>query len=267
MNVHENDQRFRRPADVTATPRNRHRVRATRILVFLANLLLVTLLVAGGSWLFRRLGEDERFAIRTIEITGVEDARREQVRQILDRWDGANLFRLEMDVLRHELAAVDWVGAVVLEKELPDRLRVEVLERVPEAIVVVAGLPRFIDAEGARFGDASIALDRAVFPVIEEASGRDASRCIRFLEELEAEDQALHSRIERIRPAGGSGWEIVDRDLGTIVRLDEHDGAAKWRMLYRIVAAEQMSAPSIRYADLRFDDQIVIASERQIVTE
>ncbi len=150
MNVHENDQRFRRPVDVTSTRRNRHRVRATRILVFLANLLLVTLLIAGGSWLVRRLQEDERFAIRTIEIDGVEDVRREQVAELLGRWDGANLFRLEMDIVRQELTSIDWVGGVVLEKELPDRLRVQVLERVPEAIVVVAGRPRFIDATGAQ---------------------------------------------------------------------------------------------------------------------
>lgn len=265
MTGHDNDQRFRRPLDVTATPRNRHRVRATRILVFLTNLLLITVLITGGYWMLRRLQEDERFAIRAIDISGVDDVRRQQVTEILDRWNGANLFRLEMDVVRHELVTIDWVGGVVLEKMLPDRLRVEVRERIPQGIVVAAGSPRFIDAEGARFGDASSALERGLFPVIEQVQGGEARQCIRFLEALEAADPALHSRIARIRPAGGSGWEIVDRDLGTVVRLDEKDGAEKWRMLYRIVASEQLESPEIRYADLRFDDQIVIASNRKMV--
>lgn len=267
MTILETDQKFRRPIDVTATRRNRHRVRATRILVFLANLLLVTLLVTGGYWMFRRLQEDERFAIRAVEISGVSDARRQEVMEILDGWHGANLFRLEMDLVRRDLVAIDWVGGVSLEKMLPDRLRVEVRERIPEAIVVVAGVPRFIDVEGARFGDASTALDRGMFPVIENVRGRQAKECVRFLEALESGDPALHSRVGRIRPAGGSGWEIVDRDLGTVVRLDERDGAEKWRMLYRIVASEGLSSPSIRYADLRFDDQIVIANDGRVVQE
>jgi cell division protein FtsQ len=265
MTVHESDQRFRRPLDVTATRRNRHRVRATRILVFLTNLLLVTVLVAGGYWMFRRLQEDERFAIRSIEIHGVDDARRLEVTEVLDRWDGANLFRLEMDLVRHELISLDWVGTVALEKKLPGRLRVEVRERVPQAIIVAGGVPRFIDAKGARFGDASSSLERRIFPVIEDVQGLEARRSVAFLEALEASDQALHSRIERIRPAEGAGWEIVDRDLGTLIRLDEHDGADKWRMLYRIVAAEQFDSSAIEYADLRFDDQIVIARTRKIV--
>lgn len=267
MTVHESDQRFRRPLDVTATRRNRHRVRATRILVFLTNLLLITVIVAGGYWMLHRLQEDERFAIRSIEIHGVDDARRQQVMEVLERWDGANLFRLEMDLVRHELISIDWVGAVALEKKLPGRLRVEVRERVPQAIIVAGGAPRFIDADGVRFGDASSSLERRVFPVIERVEGLEARRSVQFLEALEASDQALHSRIERIRPAAGSGWEIVDRDLGTLIRLDEHDGAGKWRMLYRIVAAEQFQPSAIEYADLRFDDQIVIAGGIRIVHE
>lgn len=267
MNVHENDQRFRRPLDVTATRRNRHRVRATKILVFLANLLLVTLLVTGGYWMLRRLQEDERFAIRAIEINGADGARHQEVTDVLEGWNGANLFRLEMDQVRHDLVAIDWVGGVVLEKMLPDRLRVQVHERIPEAIIIADGAPRFVDVEGVRFGDASSALEQGIFPVMENIVGREARQCVQFLEQLEAEDEALHSRIERIRPAGLSGWEIVDRDLGTVVRLDELSGAQKWRMLYRIVAAEQLTTPAIRYADLRFDDQIVIASDDGVVRE
>lgn len=267
MSVQENDQRFRRPLDVTATPRNRHRVRATRILVFLTNLLLVTLLVTGGYWMFRRLQEDERFAIRAIEVSGVEGSRHQDVTDVLDRWNGANLFRLEMDEVRQELVSIDWVGGVALEKMLPDRLRVVVRERVPEAVIVVGGSPRFIDVDGARFGDASDALESGLFPVIENVRAEAARRCVKFLEELQIKDQALHSRVERIRPADGAGWEIVDRELGTVLRLDEPDGAEKWRMLYRIVAAEQLSASAIRYADLRFDDQIVVAAENRIVNE
>lgn len=253
------DQRFMRPIDPTATRRNRHRIRAARVLMFLTNLVFFTALVAGGYWLLDRIQEDARFAIREIEVVGLGGERHAEAMEILESWKGANLFRLDMDRVRDELAGVEWIDEVSVEKALPDRMRVEIVERVPEALVLRDGILRFIDDEGVAFGLA-VEGERS-YPRIEQASVREARRCVEFLERLEVSDPALHSRIESIRPAGTGGWEVFDRDLGTKVRLGEDDVVSKWRTLYGIVAAERVAPGIIQYADLRFDDQIVIARD------
>ena len=266
MRMSGSDQKFMRPLDVTATRRNRHRVRATKILVFLANLFLVTSLVAGGFWLLRRVQEDERFAIRSIEIEGVAGEHRAEMTDLLDRWIGANLFRLEMGEIRHDLVTVEWVDDVAVEKMLPDRLRVRIVERVPQALISWKGELRFIDDDGVPFGEVDAGAE-ARFPTVEANRGREARRCVKFLEELERSDPALHSRVARIRPAGTAGWEIVDRDLGTIVRVGDDSVVEKWRLLYGILDAERVPGSAIRYADLRFDDQIVIGHDERVVQE
>lgn len=266
MNLSGSDQRFMRPIDVTATRRNRHRIRATKILVFLANLVLVTSLITGAYWLLRRVQEDERFAIRSIEITGIDEVRTAEVMEVLGRWTEANLFRLEMDEVRRALVSIEWIDEVAVEKQLPDRLRVEVVERIPQAVIETSGGLRYIDVEGVSFGQPSEE-SAARFPLIVATDRRAARRCVDFLEQLERVDPALHSRIERIRPAGSFGWEISDSDLGTTVRVGDAESAAKWRMLYGIVAAERVAGAEIKYADLRFDDQIVVAHGEKVVQE
>lgn len=267
MTVHENDQQFMRAADVKAMRRNRHRLRAKKVLVFLANLLFGTVVITGGYWMFHRIQEDERFAIRSIDIVGVQQPRRAELTGILDQWSGANLFRLEMDVIRGRLASIEWIDEVTVEKLLPDRMRVEIQERIPQAIIAMDGRLRFIDGEGVPFGEVAETGSYLPLPKIEGMRDGQAQRCIEFLEMLEQSDPVLHSRIDRIRPAGSFGWEIVDRDLGTVVRVAEDDVSDKWRMLYRIVMAERLPGAAIRYADLRFDSQIVIGHGEKVVQE
>lgn len=254
-----------RPLDVTATRRNRHRVRATRILVFLTNVLLITSLVTGAFWLVRRVQEDQRFAIRSIEIAGVSAEQEAEVRERIDHWTGANLFRLEMEEVRRELIEIEWIDEVGVEKKLPDGLRIQVTERIPEALIVVDGTLRYVDDDGMPFGEVDPGA-QARFPTIDVPRGAAARRCVAFLERLETDDRALHSRVETIRPAG-SGWEILDRELGTVVLVSDQDAVPKWRTLYGILMAEQIPGSAIRYADLRFHDQIVIGHDEKVVQE
>lgn len=258
MSVHGADDRFLRPLDVRATPRNRRRIQARRLLVFLANFALLTVVAAGGVWLFQRTQEDERFAIRGIEVRGLAGDHHEEIASALEPWRGANLFRLEMPSLRAHLLTVDWIEDVAIEKLLPDRLRVQVIERVPRAILLREDRALYLDRYGVAFGDASAVRDSGVFPLVEGVDAAGAARCIEFLSRLEATDRALYSRVSSIRPAGESGWEIDDLDLKITIRVDESRAASRWRMLYGIVAAEQFRPESIEYADLRFDRRIVV---------
>jgi cell division septal protein FtsQ len=258
MSVHGADDRFLRPLDVRATPRNRRRIQARRLLVLLANLALLTVLATGGVWLYQRTQEDERFAIRGIEVRGLAGDHHGQIQSALEVWRGENLFRLEMPSLRAQLLEIDWIEDVAIEKLLPDGLRVGVTERVPKAILLREDRAQYLDAHGVAFGDATMATDYRVFPLVEGVDGPGAARCVDFLARLESEDPALYSRVASIRPAGESGWEIEDLDLRITVRVDEARAISKWRMLYGIVAAEQFRPESIEYADLRFDRRIVV---------
>lgn len=255
----ETTGRFMRPIDVRSTSRNRRRVQARRLLLFLANLTLIATLAAGAGWAYQRTQRDARFAVKSIETTGLRYASRQQVEGIAGPYVGSNLFQLDIHRLQQELGSVPWIERAALEKKLPDTLRVEVFERVPAAIVELRGERRYIDEHGVIFAPLESDIDNDSLPRIRRASAREAAQCVEFLRELETEDPVLFGRIRAVEPAGGeSGFRLALWHSPMTLSVDPATVTRKWRLLDRILAAEGLSGSDIEYADLRFNGQIVI---------
>ncbi len=263
MNGLETTNRFLRPIDVRATPRNRRRVQARRLLIFLTNLVLVTVLLAGAGWVYQRTQQDSRFAIRTIETVGLDHASKAAVERVTRSYQGANLFRLDIKRLQAELSGISWVEGAAIEKKLPDALRIQIFERVPVAIWRGPKGERYIDRHGAIFAVLSPRIDNARLPVITHSTPDQARRCVSFLQSLDAGEDGLLARIETIRPADGSGWIVQDRRLETAVIVNEQNARGKWTLLDRIAAVEGLDHAGIEYADLRFEGQIVLKAIHQ----
>ena len=65
-------QRFLRPEGVDRTRRNHRQIRTQKALVAAANLVLLTLLVGGGVWLYHRTQQDIRFAVKQVQMLGAK---------------------------------------------------------------------------------------------------------------------------------------------------------------------------------------------------
>ena len=258
MSTGESTGRFMRPIQVGTTHRSRRRVQTRRVLVIAVNLLLAAGVVAGSVWVYQRTQQDERFAIRTIETAGAVHAPSNRIAAILDRYDGANLFRLDIGVLEAQLVAVPWIERVSIEKKLPDTLRLEFSERVPAAVVRTASGDQFIDANGVIFARFDPAATGKELPIIADATDELAAGCVSFLERLRENSPDLYVRIAEIRPAPSSGWIIRDSLLEAPVFVSEGSANQKWRTLTEIAATEGFGEAGIEYADLRFEKQIVV---------
>lgn len=129
-----------------ASPRRR----PARWLVWMhrVGLPLVALAVpaALGLWL---LGSP-RFALSDLEIRTADEPRvaASWVRESLAPLAGRNLLLLPLAEVEEKLASHPWVEGVVMVKELPDRLHVEVEERRPRALVPWHGRLWWADGEG-----------------------------------------------------------------------------------------------------------------------
>ena len=84
------------------------------------------------------------------------------------------------------------------------------------------------------------------------------TRCVALLRELRAKDPLLYARVSEVRPVAPRGFAIFDRELGAFVYADAGGLSAKWRDLYAIVANEKLARGAIEYADLRFQNRIVV---------
>lgn len=262
MSVTYQGDRFFRPADVTATRRNRRQLRARKALLIFGNVLFLSLLVAGGMWLWQKTQSDRRFAIRRVAVEGAHFTSTASLAPITTALQGANLFRLDIGEVQTRFLELKWVDSVAIEKQLPDVLVVRVTERKPVAISVDQNVPRYIDRSGRSFANVTPAVGNPDLPLVRAVSDDDRRRAIAFLGELKVSDESLYSRVSEIEPVAPDSFAVFDRELRSTVYLEPQSARDRWQMLYEIAHAEKLRQGEIEYADLRFRDRIVVKSAR-----
>jgi cell division septal protein FtsQ len=261
----ETSDRFFRPPDTQATRRNYRRVQVHRVLAVAGNVMVVVCFALALGWLWQTTQRDARFAIREISATGAVNTPQSAIDEVTQRYVGVNLFQLDIEQLKRELLSLPWVAGVAIEKELPGRLAVHVTERVPVAIVSGPRSLRYADAGGDVFADLDPRFGAMDLPLVTEADAKTVPGCIAMLESLRAESPDMYSRISEISPADGGTFRIWDRDLGADVFIGDRP-AGKWKTLHAIAAREGLGVGTIDYADLRFEDRVIVRPRNGIVT-
>lgn len=155
-----------------AIQRNRRRkirLSWTRLIAWLRPTLWAVLL--GGS-LFalyvggQRLTTAPLFQVREIRWDGLHQLKESEMTSRFRSIAGRNIFRVDIAQIQAKLQANSWVKEAVVRKEFPDRLRIQVVERIPAAVEVDSARPPLLrDEEGKileRNGDAPEALPRMI---------------------------------------------------------------------------------------------------------
>ncbi|MCH8465170.1 MAG: cell division protein FtsQ/DivIB [Roseinatronobacter sp.] len=169
------------------------------------------------------------------------------LRQTLEIGLPVSSFRLDMDTLRAEVEALDWVRSADLRLLSGGVLALSVTERVPAILWRSDDGLELLDGEGVRV---AFLLNRGLRPDLPLIAGAGANAHIpEALEVLDAA-QPLGARVRGLVRMGERRWDVVlDRDQR--IRLPE---AAPVAALERVIALEQaqdLLSRDILVADMR----------------
>jgi len=272
----ETTQRFLRPLDAGRVRRNQRRIQAQRILTVASKVVAVIILVISGLWIWQHTQSDSRFAVKEIEITGVKHTPRAALASVTSAYTGTNLFKIDIARVQKDLRGLAWVSRIDIEKKLPGTLRINVTERVPVALVRSGNRIQYVDEHGVTFAELSPEVGDDDLPLIlvdsverqapSPVEAAELARTVAFVGALRASDPLLYSRISEVHPIAPRGFALFDRELGASVYVNAEDVSPKWRSLYSIAKAENLKRGSIEYADLRFNDRIVLKPVHPITT-
>ena len=250
--------RFLRPIDVARIRRNQNRIHVQRVLRIGRNVTFVLMALVAGFWLVRRAQSDTRFAVKAVQVAGVIHSPRADVDRVTSQYVGANLFKIDIAQVQRDLGELPWIDRIDIEKKLPDTLRIVVTERKPVALAIQDSALRYVDQHGVPFAPLSPEVGNPDLPLITDASGADLVQCVGLLLELSRNDPEMYLRISEVKPVAPDGFALFDRELGAFVYVRPGDLSARWRTLRAVARAESFRHGSIAYADLRFNDRIVI---------
>ena len=202
---------------------------------------------------------------------------------VLDKFaadQGRSVLRVPLDERRRALEEIPWVEKASVARILPNKLRVELVERTPVAFLRQGAELALIDAHG-------VVLERPQqadynFPVVtgiaEAAPREDRERqmqlFVQFMKDVEAARAGGSSMVSEVDLADSKDVratlaglpELGDPESGgqsaVLVHFGSGDFVSKFQAFVGNIGQWRASAGRIESIDLRFDRQVVVNPEK-----
>jgi len=202
------------------------------------------------------------FAVQEIKVKGGEKVGGSEIVAMAGMSQGMNIWKIDPEIIERKVAKHPWVKRVLVRRELPRRVVIEVEEREAKGIVVLGRL-YYVDPEG------------FVFKEVEEGENADFP-LLTGLQQAELLSQA-HATRQKIRealklidlmargplaiseiyfPAQG-GVVLYPMAYPVALRMGWGDWQEKLKRLERVLELWKGREARLASVDLRFRDQVV----------
>jgi cell division protein FtsQ len=206
-----------------------------------------------------------------IEVNGNHIVSREAVLQQFVRDRGRSVLRIPLDSRRSALEEISWIESAMVQRILPNRIRVDLTERTPIAFLRNGTELALIDARG-------VILDRPhgeelQFPIVtglsenmpREERGKRMQTYQEFLKDVDLVRSGSSDRVSEIDLANPKDLRAVMTGIANITdpqALTIHFGASdftgKYRMVVENFAQWQASNGRVHSIDLQYAKQVVL---------
>jgi len=224
-------------------------------------------LIASGAAARQFVLESPYFSVREIQVRGGEKFGGNEIVALAGLKHGMNMWRIEPATIEKKVAKHPWVRRVLVRREFPRRVVIEIEERTPKAIVAMGKL-YYVDSDGVVFKEVQ-AGESVQFPLLtglrlEELGNRDPVVRRRIqdavrLSDLMAKDSHTISEVH---------FEAADRVIlyTTAYPLALHMGWGDWegkvQRVDRVLKLWKGHEERLVTLDASFDDQVVARVRR-----
>jgi len=211
--------------------------------------------------------ENAYFSVREIQVRVGERVSGNEIIAIAGLRQGMNIWKVDPAAIEKKIAKHPWVRRVLVRREFPRRITIDVDERTPKAIVAVRKL-YYVDADGVLFKEV-IAGDNMGFPMLTGLSA----------EELMAPDPSMRKRLQEAVRLG----ELMGRQAHSLseihfdapdklvvyttgkpvaLRMGWGDWEAKIARLEQLLTLWKGNEERLASLDMSYRDQIVARLRR-----
>ncbi len=248
--------------------------------------LLGTVLALVGAWLVYQTAHFFLYSPwvllarpQQIELLGNHYVSRAAVLERFFPDRGRSVLRVPLAARRKALEEIPWVQQAAVERLLPNRIRVELVERTPVAFLRLGTELALVDGYGVILERPLVGAFR--FPVVDgiaetmprEAREQRMKLYLRFLKDIEFVRRGAAERVSEVdlsdakdvratlaglpelRVAGGDAQGAV------LVHFGDADFVSKYRMFVENIAQWRATAGRVDSVDLRFARQVVVNPE------
>ena len=227
---------------------------------FLVTVALVVVSVAGvvTYTVVHYLRTSPRFAIRSVVVQGLNRLEDSHVYRQARLPDDANIFSIDLNALRERVEQLKWVRFATVQRVLPGRISIKVVERTP------VGLAR-INNEIFQFDAQAELLSRdrgggASFPILDGLDADDTVEnqkkvdlYLRIMEELHGKDELSQVHINAALEVS-----VVSQSEPILVTLGAEKFRERWGQYLQLRTKIRTEYPETVQVDFRFKGQAIL---------
>jgi cell division protein FtsQ len=227
--------------------------------------------IAGWCAYFLYFSPATRLASQGIEISGEHFVTRGQLMSVFAGDIGRSVLRVPLDHRLAQIEAIPWIRQAAVERILPNRLVVEVVERKPVAFLSTGSGTKLIDADGVilnRPAGASFNL-----PVVTGLSGQtpqdERARRLElfseFLNQIQTVRPDAAGAVSQANLASSDDLQVTLANAPVlagqgpvIVHFGNADFANRYRLFLENFPSWEAKAGNVEAVDLRYDGQALV---------
>jgi len=251
--------------------------RMGRLFLTVCVLLVLGGLAMGGFYLKTYMDGDARFRIAgagNIEATGLTQVTRAEMLPVFGEDIGRNIFYVDLAQRRRQLEEIPWVERATVMRLLPDRIRVDVVERQPVAFTRHGQQIGLVDASGVLLAmpTSTMAQHHYSFPVLTGIDPRDPlpsrkarmALYARLLAELDSNGQRISEQISEIDLTDPEDARVYMPEQGAdiLAHFGEDRFLERYQRYKAHIAEWRQQYPKLAAVDLRYDQQVVLEMAR-----
>lgn len=197
-----------------------------------------------------------------VSVSGLRHAGREDVLAVIGIAEGGSIVAFDARKARRRLEAQDWVASASIQRQFPNTLHVEIVERSPFALWQKDGVFHVIDEKGVSLSGFAVR-DHLGLPIV---VGKGAERgAYRLVNELEAWD-GIRSRVRAAVLVAERRWNLY-LDNGIKVLLPEEDVEQALRELDRLNREQELLSRAVELVDLRLSERTTLRLSDEAVAQ
>ena len=239
-------------------------------------LLLIALLILGvvafiAITLYRYGTQSWRFRVDSsdnLEVLGTRYVTRNQILDALGADIDRNIFFVSLAEQQKQLEAIPWIESATVMRLLPNRLRIQVQERVPVAFVNLNGRIAFIDAHGVIMDMPPGVQSSFSFPVIVNMTDAEplSTRAARmklyteFVRQLDSTGAGYSHQLSEVDVSDPDDVKVmIDDPKGTVlVHLGSSNFLERFKLYIEHVQEWRAQFNHLESMDLRYDGQVIV---------
>jgi cell division protein FtsQ len=207
--------------------------------------------------------ENPYFSVREIQVRGGDHVRGGELVALAGLKHGMTIWKIDPIAIEKKFAKHPWVRRVVVRREFPRRVLIEIEERTPRAILAMGKL-YYVDSEGVVFTEVG-ERDKLGLPMItglrpEQLSARDPALRYRLKEALRLGElmAADRHKISEIHFSAPERVVLYTTAYPTALHMGWGDWADKVGRVKRIFSLWKGHEERLALMDVSFDGQAVV---------